>query len=128
MTTKIKKTTKKTGKKTEKKAIKSQDKAKILEDLIWSEKEQCESVCEINRGLISQYCRFAVMADELSIDIEKGMRDGTETQSGIMGKLDIYEKLSKQVLSLFKMLGLNSIKDKLAQKRNQFLAALEDDD
>lgn len=128
MTTKIKKTTKKTVKKTEKKAIKSQDKAKILEDLIWSEKEQCESVCEINRGLISQYCRFAVMADELSIDIEKGMRDGTETQSGIMGKLDIYEKLSKQVLSLFKMLGLNSIKDKLAQKRNQFLAALEDDD
>lgn len=128
MTTKIKKTTKKTVKKTEKKAIKSQDKAKILEELIWSEKEQCESVCEINRGLISQYCRFAVMADELSIDIEKGMRDGTETQSGIIGKLDIYEKLSKQVLSLFKMLGLNSIKDKLAQKRNQFLAALEDDD
>lgn len=128
MTTKIKKTTKKMVKKTEKKAIKSQDKAKILEELIWSEKEQCESVCEINRGLISQYCRFAVMADELSIDIEKGMRDGTETQSGIMGKLDIYEKLSKQVLSLFKMLGLNSIKDKLAQKRNQFLAALEDDD
>lgn len=128
MTTKAKKTTKKSTKKAVSAKIKDENKAKILEDLIWSEKEQCESVCEINRGLISQYCRFAVMVDELSADIERGMREGTETQSGIIGKLDIYEKLNKQVLSLFKVLGLSSIKDKLATQRNQFLAALEDDD
>lgn len=120
--------TTKTAKKAVKTPKKTEDKAKILEDLIWSEKEQCESVCEINRGLISQYCRFAVMADELSVEIEHAMKNDTETQSFIMGKLDVYEKVSKQALALFKVLGLNSIKDQLAQKRNQFLAALEDDD
>ena len=48
-------------------------KIKELNDYIWTLEGKCEKVNKINTGLILQYCRFMVLADELSIEIAKNI-------------------------------------------------------
>ena len=37
-----------------------------MNNYIWSFEGKCEGVNELNRGLITDYCRFTIMANELA--------------------------------------------------------------
>lgn len=38
---------------------------------IWSLKDRCDSISEINKDLVGQYCRFTVMANEMAEEIQR---------------------------------------------------------
>lgn len=48
---------------------------KALNDYIWTLNHKCSSVTQINRELILQYCRFMVMAEEISQEIAVAQDD-----------------------------------------------------
>lgn len=89
---------------------------KKLNDYIWSLQGQCDSIVEINRGLISQYCRFYLMAEDISIKIKKEFDDGK--YDNIENDTKLYEKFNKLALQLYKTLKFDSIKDELAKYGN----------
>lgn len=91
-----------------------------LSNYIWSLKGKSDSISEINKQLIDQYCRFAVMADEVSVFLEKKMN--TLPPDEFDAKMKIYEKLNKTTLGLYKTLKFEQIKDELADYGNPFLA------
>ena len=48
-------------------------KIKELNNYIWTLEGKCEKVNKINTGLILQYCRFMVLAEEISVEISKNI-------------------------------------------------------
>lgn len=106
------------GKKSREKRIKE------LNDYIWTLEGKCEKVNKINTGLILQYCRFMVLADELSIEIAEHLEDYDE------GKMEFtiskYEKLQKLALNIYKTLKLDAIKSDGDNAGNPFLQLLQE--
>lgn len=90
-----------------------------LEKYIWSLKGKCDGIAEVNKGLITQYCRFAVLADECSLDITLGVK---KLQPEALDQhLKNYEKFNKITLQLYKVLKFEMIKDELADYDNPFM-------
>lgn len=89
---------------------------KALAKYIWTLKGKCDSIANINKQLIEQYCRFAVMADETSVNLERDMDDMNGAE--LANKLDLYKELNKITLSLYKTLKFEQIKDELADYGN----------
>ena len=89
-----------------------------LNDFIWSLKGQCDSITEVNRGLIRQYCQFAVLSSEVAKTIEKELDAMTEEQFDFCIKK--YEKFNKIMLNLYKTLNFSTIKDELADFGNPY--------
>lgn len=116
--TKTSKNVKKTGKTARDRKIKA------LNDYIWSLEGKCESICKVNEALILQYCRFMVLADELSIDIGDHIitMDGKEMEA----KMSLYEKTQKLALNLYKVLKLDAAQKELNMKENPFTKMLRE--
>ena len=55
-------------------------KIKELNNYIWTLEGKCEKVNKINTGLILQYCRFMVLAEEISVEISKNIENYDEAQ------------------------------------------------
>lgn len=87
-------------------------KEKQLNSFIWSLKGKCNGITEINAQLINQYCRFTIMAEDMSIKIRQDFDDGN--YEAVEAKTKIYEKMNKLQLNLYKTLRFEQIKDKLA--------------
>ena len=106
-------------------AKKSRDKKiKELNDYIWTLEGKCEKVTKINAGLILQYCRFVVVADELSVEITKKIDKLSEKDAAAL--VEKYEKLQKLALNIYKTLKLDDIADAEGSKENPFLKLLAD--
>ena len=89
-----------------------------LNDYIWSLKGKCDGITDMNKGLILQYCRFAVMSSEMSKKMEKELDAMTEEQFDFCIKK--YEKFNKIMLNLYKTLNFSTIKDELADFGNPY--------
>ena len=89
-----------------------------LNSFIWSLKGKCDGITDMNKGLILQYCRFAVMSSEMSKKMEKDLDAMTEEQFDFCIKK--YEKFNKIMLNLYKTLNFSSIKDELADFGNPY--------
>lgn len=106
------------GKKSRAKRIKE------LNDYIWSLEGKCERVNKINTGLILQYCRFMVLADELSLEIASHLDDYDADQMEFT--ISKYEKLQKLALNIYKTLKLDAIKFDGDNAGNPFLQLLQE--
>lgn len=89
-----------------------------LEKYIWTQKGKCDGIAPINKGLITQYCRFAVLADECSLEIS--LRVNSMQPEELEQNLKNYEKFNKIQLQLYKSLKFEQIKDELADFGNPF--------
>lgn len=89
-----------------------------LNSFIWSLKGKCDGITDMNKGLILQYCRFAVMSSEMSKKMEKDLDAMTEEQFDFCIKK--YEKFNKIMLNLYKTLNFSTIKDELADFGNPY--------
>ena len=98
-------------------------KIKELNDYIWTLEGKCEKVNKINTGLILQYCRFMVLADELSIEIAKNIKNDDADIAQLIAK---YEKLQKLALNIYKTLKLDDIKSEDGNKENPFIKLLQE--
>ncbi len=98
-------------------------KIKELNDYIWTLEGKCEKVNKINTGLILQYCRFMVLADELSIEIAKNIKNDDADIAQLIAK---YEKLQKLALNIYKTLKLDDIKSEDGSKENPFIKLLQE--
>lgn len=101
-----------------------ESKIKELNDYIWSLEGKCEKVNRINTGLILQYCRFMVLADELSVEIAEHLGDYDADQMAFT--ISKYEKLQKLALNIYKTLKLDSIQPEDASKENPFMKLLSE--
>lgn len=97
---------------------------KQLNTYIWTLKNQCDSIAEINKGLILQYCRFAVLADEVSENIVKNISN--IDCATLEDETKKYEKFNKIVLNLYKTLKFDQIKDELADFGNPYTKLLKE--
>ena len=98
-------------------------KIKELNDYIWTLEGKCEKVNKINTGLILQYCRFMVLADDLSIEIAKNIKNDDADIAQLIAK---YEKLQKLALNIYKTLKLDDIKSEDGSKENPFIKLLQE--
>ena len=89
-----------------------------LEKYIWTLKGKCDGITEVNKSLIVQYCRFAVLADECSQDI--ALRVNSMLPDELDQQLKNYEKFNKITLQLYKVLKFEQIKDELADFDNPY--------
>lgn len=85
---------------------------------IWDLKGKCDGIAEINKELILQYCRFAILADEVSEEIAKNI--GKLDYATLEEETKKYEKFNKIVLNLYKTLKFEQIKDELADFGNPY--------
>ena len=67
---------------------------KALNDYIWTLNHKCSSVTQINRELILQYCRFMVMAEEISQGSDLDHR-GHHTRIGLATWVRRYQGLRR---------------------------------
>ena len=95
-----------------------------LKKYIWSLQRKCDSICKVNEQMINQYCRFLVMSDEVSQEITDGLT--TMEPALLAEKIDLYQKLNKVTLNLYKVLKFDSIKDELADYGNRYTKLLKD--
>lgn len=86
---------------------------------IWSLKDRCDSISEINKELVGQYCRFTVMANEMAEEIQAML--GKESPEKVMSCITLYEKFNKISVTLYKTLKFDTIKDELKDTKNPFL-------
>lgn len=91
---------------------------KALNDYIWSLKGKCPMVTEINRSLIMQFCRFEVLANDISKNLQDNMEDLDPLE--VKSMLESYESINKIVLQLYKTLQFATIKDESADMGNKF--------
>lgn len=89
---------------------------KKLNDYIWSLEGKCDGIVKINEDLIRQYCRFCLMAENISIKIKKDFDDGNFDT--IENDMKLYEKFNKLTLGLYKTLKFEQIKDELAKAKD----------
>ena len=89
-----------------------------LNDYIWSLKGKCDGITDMNKGLILQYCRFAVMSSEVAKDIEENFDSMNEEDLDIC--LKKYEKINKIMLNLYKSLNFSTIKNEMADLGNPY--------
>ena len=89
-----------------------------LNDFIWSLKGKCDSITEVNRDLIRQYCQFTVMSSEVAKDIEENFDSMNEEDLDVC--LKKYEKINKIMLNLYKSLNFSTIKDEMADFGNPY--------
>lgn len=89
-----------------------------LNNYIWSLKGKADSIAEVNKGLIMQYCRFSVLSDEMSNKLQRELDKMDEVQFDFCIKK--YEKFNKIMLNLYKTLKFEQIKDELADFGNPY--------
>lgn len=97
---------------------------KALNDYIWTLNHKCSSVTQINRELILQYCRFMVMAEEISQEIAVAQDDVKIT--ALKNKIILYKEYNKIALNLYKVLRFSEIKDELADYGNPYTRILNE--
>lgn len=97
---------------------------KALNDYIWTLNHKCSSVTQINRELILQYCRFMVMAEEISQEIAAAQDDVKIT--ALKNKIILYKEYNKIALNLYKVLRFSEIKDELAGYGNPYTRILNE--
>lgn len=95
-----------------------------LNDYIWTLSHKCDSITQINRELILQYCRFMVMAEEVSQDIATQQDDMRITM--LKNKIMLYKEYNKIALNLYKVLRFSEIKDELADYGNPYTRILNE--
>lgn len=93
-----------------------------LYQFIYSLKNKCDSINDINKDLILQYCRFTIMSNELSKDIQDEL--GTQDPVKIAQLIDLYKEFNKISLNLYKALKFDSIKDELKAEKNPYFELL----
>ena len=71
-----------------------------------------------------QYCRFTVLADELSTQISE--ETDILSENDIETKIKLYEKFQKLSLNLYKVLKFDTIQKELGVKENPFTKMLND--
>lgn len=81
-------------------------------------KKKCDSINDVNQDLIMQYCRFTVMANELSQQIQSDL--GSVDQVELEKTIDLYAKMSKIAINLYKTLHFDAIKDELQDQKNPY--------
>ena len=91
---------------------------KALNDYIWTLNHKC------NRELILQYCRFMVMAEEISQEIAVAQDDVKIT--ALKNKIILYKEYNKIALNLYKVLRFREIKDELADYGNPYTRILNE--
>lgn len=90
-----------------------------MNKFIWSQSGKCDGIAEVNKELILQYCRFSILADEVSVTLAKRVNVLSEAELDL--ELKKYEKFNKIVLNLYKILKFEQIKDELADFDNPFI-------
>ena len=97
-------------------------KIKELNNYIWTLEGRCEKINKINSGLIMQYCRFMVLAEEKSVEIANNVDKYTEEE--MVTAVSKYEKFQKLALNIYKTLKLDDIKAEVANVENPFTKLL----
>lgn len=111
-------------------AISGRDKAiKALNEYIWTLKERNENICELNKDIILQYCRFAVLAEEMSVKIQKfKLKEDASNIQVADAQLSLYAKYNKFMIQLYKTLKLDSVKNDLKNFKNPYMELLKEND
>lgn len=101
-----------------------------LYNFIFSLKDKCDSINDINKDLIMQYSRFTVLASEMSRDIQDGL-DKLDDKT-MDSRIALYKEFNKISVGLYKTLKFDNLKDDLKDDKNPYLAlmkeAADDDD
>lgn len=97
---------------------------RALNKYIWTLKHQCGSITKVNAELIMQYCRFTVLAEEISIDIAANAE--TMNAAALKNKIAMYERFNKIALNLYKVLKFGEIRDELADYGNPYTKLLNE--
>ncbi len=99
---------------------------KQLENYIWSLKDKCDTVNTINEQMIQQYCRFMVLAEEVS----RQLVDDKETlsQNAVENLVKQYQQFHKISLNLYKILKFDTINEELTAASSPFAALLKEED
>lgn len=107
----------------------NRDKAiKALNEYVWTLKNRNENICELNKDLIMQYCRFCVLAEEMSVKIQKfKLADDASNLAVGDAQLAMYAKYNKFMIQLYKTLKLDSVKNDLSNFKNPFLELLQEE-
>ncbi len=102
---------------------------KALNEYIWTLKDHNENICELNKDLILQFCRFSVLAEEMSVKIQK-FKLANDAGNLAIGdaQLALYAKYNKFMIQLYKTLKLDSVKNDLTKFQNPYLELLENND
>ena len=94
-----------------------------LNQYIYSLKDRCDSINDINKDLILQYCRFTVMSNEISLQVQNTL--GAEPPEKITVLIDLYKEFNKISVGLYKTLKFDTIKDELKNEKNPYLTLLQ---
>ena len=94
-----------------------------LNQYIYSLKDSCDSINDINKDLILQYCRFTVMSNEISLQVQNTL--GAEPPEKITVLIDLYKEFNKISVGLYKTLKFDTIKDELKNEKNPYLTLLQ---
>lgn len=82
---------------------------------IFSLSNKCKSINETNKLLITQYCRFVIICDEISKKIF--VSSNNEDFDNLVKN---YEKLSKIILNLYKALSFDEIEEDIKECNNKY--------
>lgn len=91
---------------------KSITKENEIKKYIWSLQGKCDGISKMNEKLIDQFCRYCIMAEDMSLKIREDL-DNNDFPA-MEEKIKIYEKVIKLQLALYKTLRFEQIKDELS--------------
>lgn len=103
-------------------AVKANTAVTRLNRYIWEQRDKCDSVTEMNKQLILQYCRFVVLCEQISERLIS--EDLTPDDADALA--DNYIKFQRIVLNLYKTLKFEQIKDELTTYGNKFTALFKE--
>ncbi len=95
-----------------------------LYQFIYSLKNKCDSINDVNKDLILQYCRFTIMSNEVSKEIQDGL--GVKKPEELATLIGLYKEFNKIAIALYKTLKFDSIKEELKADKNPYFELLED--
>ena len=95
---------------------------KKLNNYIWTLQHRCDTINKVNENLIMQYCRFTVLAEEVSQELTVNL-DKMDA-ANIEAHLRRYEQFNKTALGIYKALKFDKIKDEEADNGNPFTRML----
>ena len=95
---------------------------KKLNNYIWTLQHRCDTINKVNENLIMQYCRFTVLAEEISQELTANL-DKMDA-ANVEAHLRRNEQFNKTALGIYKALKFDKIKDEEADNGNPFTRML----
>lgn len=95
-----------------------------LYNSIWNMRGKTDAINNINKDLLMQYCRFAVISNEISEDIQNNIGEIPETQ--LQDRLATYKTMNGIATSLYRTLNLKALNDDSPNVENPYLELMKE--